>query len=68
MSINKVATYTTSDGKSFADRGDAVKHEDALTLNGIVSAEVQAVLSAAGFIVVKKPIPRKKKAPAAAAA
>lgn len=68
MTISKVATYTTSDGQSFTDRNDAVKHEDNLTLAGIVNAEVQVALDAAGFSVIKKPIPRKKKAPAAAAA
>lgn len=68
MTISKVATYTTSDGKSFTDRNDAVKHEDQLTLLSIVNGDVEAKLAAAGFIIVKKPIPRKKKAPAAAAA
>lgn len=68
MTISKVATYTTSDGKTFVHRHEAVKYEDNLTLVGIVSPEVQATLNAAGFVVVKKPIPRAKKAKAAPAA
>lgn len=65
MSIEKVSSYVTYDGASFADRQAAAKHEDTLTLNGILNAEVQAQLKAAGFSVIKTPKPRAKKAAAA---